>query len=260
MNQISVTVKDSTSIVAFDYTGNGHVQRWDRFLTIEGKRAYYIGNVCGTCSFLFERLEGANQSISPKQISERFKNGLKEVDLELLSDIKLILPDGDYIATLLKVEPKRVSLGSERDYFFNDQIQTWGIDGFWGLPHYPKIEYYRGRTENLETAQRLFEFIVPMFPSSWLKKEEVAAYAQMIKSAETPTALAISILDIKAPAVYDEQASVTEHWCLAHYLLDGHHKIFAASETETPITLLSLLSLNDSIASEEQINNLISRL
>ena len=111
MNQISVTVKDSTSIVAFDYTGNGHVQRWDRFLTIEGKRAYYIGNVCGTCSFLFERLEGANQSISPKQISERFKNGLKEVDLELLSDIKLILPDGDYIATLLKVEPKRVSLG-----------------------------------------------------------------------------------------------------------------------------------------------------
>ena len=260
MNQVHLTVNDSKSILAFDYTGNEHVPRWDRFLTIGGKRAYHIGNVCGTCSFLFERLEGANQSVSPEQISARFKQGLQEIDEGLLSDIKLILPDGDYMATLLKVDPKRISLGSESDYFFNEQIETWGIDGFWGLPHYPKIEYYRGRTGNLGTARALFEFIVPMFPQNWLKKEEVEVYTRMIKSGETPTALALSILDIKAPAVSTEGPSITEHWCLAHYLLDGHHKMFAASETGKSITLLSLLSVNESMASEEEMTDLIGRL
>ena len=59
-----VTVTDSASVLAFESTGDG----FDRFLTVKGKPAYHLGNVCGTCSFLFERLEGANQSISAAEI------------------------------------------------------------------------------------------------------------------------------------------------------------------------------------------------
>ncbi len=41
---------------------------------------------------------------------------------------------------------------------------------------------------------------------------------------EPPTALAVSLLDVKAPAARREQSAVAEHWCVSHYLLDGHHK------------------------------------
>ena len=37
---------------------------WDRYLTLEGERAYFIGGVCDTCEFLFERMRGANRNVS----------------------------------------------------------------------------------------------------------------------------------------------------------------------------------------------------
>lgn len=67
-------------------------------------------------------------------------------------------------------------------------------------------------------------------------------------------------MDIKEPATFKGKPAVTEHWCLAHYLLDGHHKTFAASEVGKPITLLSFLSLDESLATEESIGTLINHL
>lgn len=141
MNTARVTVRDSRSLLAFESTGNEHWKVWDRFLTVEGKPAYHIGNVCGTCSFFFERLDGANQSISPIEISDNLRQGLKDIDDSLLGKIKPILPEGDYVASLLEVVPVRVLPGSASDYFAKEQVELWGIDGFWNLPRYPKIEY-----------------------------------------------------------------------------------------------------------------------
>ena len=101
-----------------------------KVLTVAGKSAYHIGNIGGTCEFFFERLEGANQSVSPAEIADQLKHGLKEIDGALLEKIKPILPDGEYIATLLEVVPKSVLPGSRSDYFCNEQIDLWGIDGF----------------------------------------------------------------------------------------------------------------------------------
>ena len=260
MNTARVTVRDSRSLLAFESTGNENLKVWDRFLTVEGKPAYHLGNVCGTCSFFFERLEGANQSISPTEISDSLRQGVADIDDSLLGKIKPILPEGDYVASLLDVVPDRVLPGSASDYFANEQVELWGIDRFWNLPHYPKIEYYRSRTKDLGDRRKLFEFIVPMFPANWLKADEVAAYKSCIAFGQKPTGLALSVLDVKQPATWDGEPGVTEHWCLAHYLLDGHHKMFAASATDKPITLLSFLSLNESVATEENVNRLIDNL
>jgi hypothetical protein len=255
-----VTVRDSGSLLAFESTGSEHTKVWDRFLTVEGKPAYHIGNVCGTCSFFFERLDGANQSISPSEISDSLGQGLKELDDSLLGKIKVILPEGEYIASLLEVVPDRVLPGSGNDYFAHDQVDLWGIDGFWNLPHYTKTEYYRSRSMNLGGRRKLFEFVIPMFPGNWLKADEVDAYRTGIASGQKPTALALSVLDVKQPATWNGEPAVTEHWCLAHYLLDGHHKMFAASAIDKPITLLSFLSLSESVATEENISKLIDNL
>ena len=42
-----------------------------------------------------------------------------------------------------------------------------------------------------------------------------------------PAALAVSILDVKEAV--DSETEVKTHRCFAHFLLDGHHKVFAAS-------------------------------
>ncbi len=266
MSKISTTkisVNKSNSIIAFTTTGNENWKVWDRFLTIEGMPAYHIGNVCDTCEFFFERLEGANRSISPVEISEKFENKLLGLDSSLLDKIKLILPVGEYVAMLLDVAPQKVSLGSDNDYFTNEQTKLWGIDGFWGLPHSPRVEYYRTLTKKFDDFKQLFEFIVPMYPVGWLGDDAVREFESKISEGRKPTALALSILDVKQPANWEDEIGeieVTEHWCLTHYLLDGHHKVCAASNVGKPITMLSFLAVKQSLATEENITKLFDIL
>ena len=50
-----------------------------------------------------------------------------------------LLPEGEYLPVLLRVEPRLVIPGCEGDYFSGEQVDSWGIgiDQFWGLPEYP---------------------------------------------------------------------------------------------------------------------------
>ena len=67
MNRIfdrQICIEKSASIIGFDTIGGGNWSEWDRYLTIAGKHAYHMGNICGTCQFFFERLNGANKSIA----------------------------------------------------------------------------------------------------------------------------------------------------------------------------------------------------
>ena len=60
-----ISITNSKSSISFDKKGGGNWPIWHRYISIEGKPAYEIGNICGTCQFYFERLEGANKSINP---------------------------------------------------------------------------------------------------------------------------------------------------------------------------------------------------
>ena len=53
---------------------------------------------------------------------------------------------------------------------------------------------------------------------------------------------------------------MNEHWCLAHYLLDGHHKTYAAYLAEKPITLLTFLTTVESVATEENVARVLEVL
>lgn len=248
----SWSIKNSASILAFETAGGD----WDRYITIEGRKAFHIGNICGTCEFFFERLDGASQGISQREISRALQTGISKLDSDLLSMVAFILPNGNYEVSLMEVKPKLVDLGTEGDYFSNEQIQVWGIDEFWGLPHYPKIKYYRGLTKELTNKSKLFEFVVPTFPVNWLADDTIAKYKSLISAGSRPTALCLSVLDIKEPADYGDNIDHPEHWCLTHYVVDGHHKIYAASLLNKPITLLSFLAKREGIASDEAIKEL----
>lgn len=99
-----------------------------------------------------------------------------------------------------------------------------------------------------------------MFPGSWLESSQIAEYEALFQNGREPTALAISILDIKSPAAWEEGREITSHWCLTHYLLDGHHKTFAASKLQAPMTLISFLAVSRGISAPEDIERLVAVL
>ncbi len=250
-------IENGPSLLGFETEGGGGWKAWDRFLTIEGKRAYHLGNICGTCAFFFERLGGANCSIDASAVRDAVNAGIESFDSEAAQAFRALLPSGNYKALLLDITPKLITLGSSDDYFASEQVQTWGLDHFWNLPHDPRVQYYRGDSRRIDASACLYEFVIPMVPYNWLKQERVQQY---LESASRPTAVALSVLDVKQPATSSEeqqrQGHDRAHWCLAHYLLDGHHKTFAASKAVRPVSFLSLLAVDKGISSPEQANQL----
>ena len=250
----------SKSPLAFETTGTTSWPTWDRFISIDGKPAYHIGNICNTCYFFFERLEGANRSISANDVADELASGLTSLDAPVVEIVGSGLPQGRYVACLLDISTQLVTPGSESDYFAHEQVALWGVDGFWDMPHQPHTEYYRLGTIAIRDRSGLFQFLVPMFPKGWLKTADVDRHSAAIQSGKKPTAVAIGILDIKQPADWTGESQFNEHWCLAHYLLDGHHKVFAATQAGKTISLLTFISLSAGIAGKEEVYELLATL
>jgi hypothetical protein len=99
-----------------------------------------------------------------------------------------------------------------------------------------------------------------MFPRRYLNDKTIRSYETLLENQTTPTALAVSVLDVKQPANWHGDPEFTEHWCLAHYLLDGHHKMYAASQALKPISLLSFLAVQSGVSTIDQITEVLSVL
>ena len=138
-----------------------------------------------------------------------------------------------------------------------------GVDPFWGVPHYAKVPYYRAGQRSIifdrgrldSAIGRLFQFIVPMFPEQGLDHARIAHYKNMITAGAVPTAVAISVLDVKGPAM-----GGVDHWCFAHYLIDGHHKIAATASAGSPLTIITFVASDRSVASRAEIEAALASL
>ncbi len=259
LDQTTRDVAQSQSPLAFLNTGDGDFEVWDRYLTVNGKQAYYLGNVCGTCSFLFERMEGAEAGIDVGELTTQLAVGLDCLPEEVVDTLAQLLPPSGYIVALLKLKPQLVQLHGDSDYFAVEQVENeGGLDYFWGLPHYPKVPYYRvdGRSRvkvsNGSSTGEAFDFIIPMFPETFLNSERTSFFERAFKDGRTPTAVTLSLLDVKGPA-----ATGKDHWCLAHYVIDGHHKIAAAARAERELTILAFIAVEHGISSRKQINTVL---
>jgi hypothetical protein len=208
---------------------------------------------------LFRRLDGANSSVEIAETADVLKTGGFAISNPVVEKIGSGLPNGEYLVCLAQLPVNLVRPGDKEDYFAREQIDLWGKDGFWDLRHDPRVPYYRAGESEMGGHAKLFQFVVPMFPNNWLEQEVVSASMKQLEKRETPTAIALSVLDVKGPANWDEDnKNCTEHWCLGHYLLDGHHKIAAAYASGLPATILSFLSVSAGVSTREQVQSLIS--
>ncbi|MFG2284762.1 hypothetical protein ACGFOU_01560 [Streptomyces sp. NPDC048595] len=222
-----------------------------RLLVLDGKPAFQLSPWCGTCQFLFQRLEGANQTLSLEEMQERLAGRLSALDDGVLDAFGSLLPEGDYLPLLLRVEPRLVTPGQEGDYFSDEQVAAWGVDAFWGLPEHPRTPYYRTFETVVDDDAHFYEFVVPMVPPSWNAPERVAEYAERMGRGSVPTAVAVSTLDLCRPALDLRSTDYHGHWGLTHFLLDGHHKLQAAASAGRPVQLLSLLAVGESLAAPD---------
>ena len=230
-----------------------------RLLLLDEQPAFALSHWCGTCQFLFQRLEGANNSLCLDKLQSRLSAGVDDLDDEVISSFGALLEQGTYLPLLLSVKPRLTLPGQAGDYYSEEQVSSWGLSSFWGLPEYPATAYYRTFETKVDDGTHLFEFVVPMLPPAWNDAVRVAEHAEKLASSDRPTAVAVSTLDVCQPAMANQSTDYFAHWGLTHFLLDGHHKMQAAAESGRRLRLLSLLSLEGSLASPEQVA-LIPRL
>jgi hypothetical protein len=102
----------------------------------------------------------------------------------------------------------------------------------------------------------LYEFIVPMVPPGWNNRDRVQHYRDLMDRGVTPTAVALSTLDVCQPAMDDESTDYYGHWGLTHFLLDGHHKLEAAASSNSKVQVLALMSFDGSLSSADDIARL----
>ena len=252
----SAEVKSSSSPLEFETAGGGSWPQWYRYLKLNGERAYEIGNVCNTCAFFFERLDGANAEVDVGQLANILEAGVQTLNKRLKLSLAQMMPRGSYQVLLLQSNAQRVEPGASGDYFMEEQARDWPpetIDD--EQPHSPKGVYYRLGTQRISPSAMLYEFAIPMLARDDLSSERLSHYCDVLGTHAQPTVVALSVLDVKSH--YDGD---TDHYCLAHYILDGHHKIEAAAMTGRTIGLASFLAVKQGVSSAEQIAEVIATL
>ena len=228
-----------------------------RYLYMSGKPAFELSLWCGTCPFLFERKEGANGTLSSAVPPlAQLEQDVAEIPEVVLEEFANLIPAGDYVPLLLEVIPELVAPNDERDYFSHEQVETWGVDSFWGLPGNPRSFYYRTFETAVAADEHLYEFVVPMVPPQWNERGRVEHYVDLMAKGVTPTAVALSTLDVCQPAMDDASTDYYAHWGLSHFLLDGHHKMEAAAQVGAKVRLLALVSVQASLAGGDDLMRL----
>jgi hypothetical protein len=232
MPTTTLTVTESSSLLAFPLT-DGPTRPWWRYLTVQDAQLYFLGNICETCELLFSRVGTATLPLAPAALRAQLQSGLRTLAQPLLDTIAPILPTGSYCVSLRSIAPKVIK-GREAD------------------PHAPPFTYYQTNDQRIDRHRTLHELILPIMAETALDTATIAAYRRQLRAGQQPTAIALSMVDVRYPSGRGFE------WNLIHFLLDGHHKLRAASQQRRPLTLLSFLSIDQSLAREDVLNETIN--
>lgn len=236
---------------------------WKRYLTVNGVQVAWLGNGCDTCGFMFEQCGAPTPIVGLEALQANFTRSLVQLDNGVIDTVGSLLPEGEYVVALLRCLPIRVEPGGPGDYFFEELTSAsnpYVLPGEDMFEPYAETNthYYRlfgrsglsvGKDPN-EYGGTRFDFIMPLAQA--IDPDTVATYRELMEAGRAPTAVSLSVLDISALTYGDP------HWCMAHCLIDGHHKVAAAAEAQKPLTLLAFISLEAGVSSKEDVLHFLS--
>ncbi len=235
-NKVSAAIIEviTSGILSFQIREDDAGNPWFWNLEINHSPAYLISTMCGTCGAVFERLGDVKLPLSSQSLSASFASGIEMVPPAMVETISALLQPGKYIVGLIDVRAKLLRNTPEDEQHPFDCM----ADYFWAKRIFEgKDDYKRNVYQD--------ELILPLVPEQQIKPQRVREYEQAILRGAKPTVLALSVIyKTGIMGRYDS-------WTLAHFVIDGHHKIMAASNLGKPITILSFLSIDESLAETE---------
>ena len=195
---------------------------WWWYLNLNSEPLCLLGNRCGTCAAIFAYVRDTRLALAPELLSAKLNAGLAVITREVTDTVAALLPQGAYLVRIITVTPilvhaaqKAWDIGCDAPYFWIANMQ--------------RAKSY---------AQ--YELLLPLIPESILDAAQIDSYRAVFRQGQAPTVLALSLVD--ARAVNNEYGETA----LAHLILDGHHKLMAASLEGQSITLLSFLNVDAS--------------
>ena len=121
-----VRINNLKSGITFEKTGGGDWKVWDRFISVDKQKVYYIGNVCDTCKFFFTRQsESTVLSINQENLINSLNEGSFDFVKENLRNLGEVIPNGNYLVLKTTIKPESVNKDSQNDYFKSEQKETW---------------------------------------------------------------------------------------------------------------------------------------
>jgi len=241
---------------------------WYAALTISGKRIFQYGCPCGTCGITFKKVATPGDRVSDAEAVGL----LGELDHlppdSALRRLARILPQGTYHLAIIEVPVRLAIPGTADDYFATDVVRLFGLEPpEYEKPQDPGTPYYRfGSDHELAVAYSsgelrlgsdfryaypggvtktlLTQIVMPLQDPTTLDRERVEYWKSRSRAGCPLTAFAVSVLDNQSPAVQkgDKDYPYKGQMLLTHCLLDGHHRVQAASETGSTIRVLALLA------------------
>jgi hypothetical protein len=232
---------------------------WWRGLELDGKPLYRIGNICDTCEAIFGRFDTAQLPHTPAELSQLLRTGIDHVSPFVSDTVVPLLPRGQYAVALLPIQPALLQLHtkqtSQADFYLWENSQPALVpEKVW--PAIPRLQpWWFAQSDPVEHPglkdRGLYEAVLPLVNEEQLDQTTIDFYKRRIQEGHRPTALALSVVDVRAPS------ACAFDWRLIHFLLDGHHKLMAASQLGQSITLLSFLNIDESFARPEWITHTI---
>lgn len=271
-DKIEFKVVNTNSRITFETTGGGSWKIWDRYISVDNQKMYHIGNVCDTCEFFFiKQSKSIEIDFNQEHLVNSLNNGNFDLTKEKITDLSKIIPNGNYLVLKTMIKPEIVTRSSKNNYFKKEQRDTWRDDFDEESLKPEKFEfnnYYRESLVDLgklkcDHKEAFFNFFVPLYDTAKLDLERVEFYKLKLLNGEKPYIVSIGVLDVKTSEKYPEingeeiSPEFGTHWCIANYVIDGHHKLKAASELNQEIGLITFLSRE---ASWKLIDDLVSKL
>ena len=216
MNKIEFTIV-TDGILSFAIRKDNQ-RPWWWYLDIQGEPLYLISNLCGTCEAIFRRVSERNLPLTPRQFSDLLEAGMTTIPWLAIEMVTALLPRGNYTAELITAAPTLITQRTSRPEVACEAGYYW--------------------LQNLQKTDQgiKYELFLPLVPIPALDQTRIDFYKSQIDAGGKPSALVLTLEDSRNPRGNPYYQSAR-----AHFLLDGHHKMMAATQLGKPITVLSFL-------------------
>jgi hypothetical protein len=260
---------------------------WYAAVTVNGERVFQYGCPCGTCGITFKKVASQTDRVSDAEAVDLLGE-LDHVPSEFaLRRLARILPQGTYHMAVIEEPVRLIMPGAPDDYFAREVVRLFGLEPpEYEKPQDPGTPYYRlGPDHELAvphsggelrlgsdfrytypggvTKTLLTQIVMPLQDPATLDRGRVEHWKSKSRAGCPLTAFAVSVLDNQSPAVVkgDKDYSYKGQMLLTHCLLDGHHRVQAASETGSPVRVLTLLApFASNVSSDFDFAMVIERL